>query len=132
MNLITRIFKQIVRFLVVWFVDTVSLLITTWIVSGISINPVEGFPVMAVATAASTAFPPSRRIRRPTSVAACSALATAPPEPRIDCGCAPRAGIDGPRIAVMATMPEMVRALTEPRIARVYTHRTGTRPLRCA
>ena len=52
MNLLNRIFKQIIRFLVVWFVDTISLLITAWIVSGISINPVEGFPVLAVATAA--------------------------------------------------------------------------------
>jgi uncharacterized membrane protein YvlD (DUF360 family) len=52
MNLLNRIFKQIIRFLVVWFVDTISLLITTWIVSGISFNPVEGFPILVVATAA--------------------------------------------------------------------------------
>jgi uncharacterized membrane protein YvlD (DUF360 family) len=52
MDLLSRILKQIVRFLVVWFVDTLSLLITAWIVSGISIQPVEGFPVLVVATAA--------------------------------------------------------------------------------
>jgi uncharacterized membrane protein YvlD (DUF360 family) len=52
MTSLTRIFKQIIRFIAVWFVDTISLLITAWIVSGISINPVEGFPALAVATAA--------------------------------------------------------------------------------
>jgi len=52
MALLNRFFRQIIRFIVVWFVDTVSLLITTWIISGISFIPVGDMPVLVVATAA--------------------------------------------------------------------------------
>jgi uncharacterized membrane protein YvlD (DUF360 family) len=52
MRTIAHLIRIIIRFLVVWFVDTISLLITAWIVSGISINPVGGTSVFVVATAA--------------------------------------------------------------------------------
>ena len=52
MNTITRIFQHIIRFIVVWFVDTISLLITTLIISGISFIPVGDMPILVVATAA--------------------------------------------------------------------------------
>ena len=45
MNTITRIFQHIIRFIVVWFVDTISLLITTLIISGISFIPVGDMPI---------------------------------------------------------------------------------------
>ncbi len=44
--------RHLIRFLVVWFVDTISLLITAWVISGISIDPVGGASVFVVATAA--------------------------------------------------------------------------------
>jgi uncharacterized membrane protein YvlD (DUF360 family) len=52
MRTIIHLIRQIIRFLVVWFVDTISLIITAWIVSGININPVAGTSVFVVATAA--------------------------------------------------------------------------------
>jgi uncharacterized membrane protein YvlD (DUF360 family) len=52
MNKVGHIFRVIFRFLAVWFVDTLSLLITAWIISGISFVPVAGVPVIVVATAA--------------------------------------------------------------------------------
>ena len=52
MTSIANLLRMIVRFIVVWFVDTLSLLITAWIITGISFHPVEGFPVLVVATAA--------------------------------------------------------------------------------
>jgi len=52
MKTIAHLVRLLIRFLVVWFVDTISLLITAWVISGISINPVEGFSVFVTATAA--------------------------------------------------------------------------------
>jgi uncharacterized membrane protein YvlD (DUF360 family) len=52
MRTIARLIRQLIRFLVVWFVDTLSLLITTWVISGITITSVEGLSAPVVATAA--------------------------------------------------------------------------------
>ncbi|MFC2026000.1 phage holin family protein [Chloroflexota bacterium] len=52
METLQRFIRGIIRFLVVWFVDTISLLGTAWIVSGISIQAVGNTPVFVVATAA--------------------------------------------------------------------------------
>jgi uncharacterized membrane protein YvlD (DUF360 family) len=52
MRTIARLVRQLIRFLVVWFVDTISLLITAWVVSGITLYAAEGFPVFVTATAA--------------------------------------------------------------------------------
>jgi uncharacterized membrane protein YvlD (DUF360 family) len=52
MHTLQRFIRGIIRFLVVWFVDTISLLGTAWIVSGISIQAVGNTPVFVVATAA--------------------------------------------------------------------------------
>jgi len=52
MTSLQRIFKQIIRFFVVWFVDTVSLLITAWIIPGINFSPVGNTPTFVVAVAA--------------------------------------------------------------------------------
>jgi uncharacterized membrane protein YvlD (DUF360 family) len=51
MNTLQNLFRQIIRFLVVWFVDTISLLVTAWLISGISFQPVADTPVFVVATA---------------------------------------------------------------------------------
>ena len=52
MNTLKRIFYLIIRFLIVWFIDTISLLVTAWIIPGISLQPVGKIPVFVVATAA--------------------------------------------------------------------------------
>jgi uncharacterized membrane protein YvlD (DUF360 family) len=52
MRTIAHLIRLIIRFLAVWFVDTISLLVTAWVVSGIDINPVAGMSVFVVATAA--------------------------------------------------------------------------------
>ena len=52
MESLQRFLKQIIRFFVVWFVDTISLLITAWIITGISFIQVNDVPVLVVATAA--------------------------------------------------------------------------------
>ena len=52
MRTVTRLIRMIIRFFVIWFVDTISLLITAWVISGININPVAGTSVFVVATAA--------------------------------------------------------------------------------
>ena len=52
MKSIAHLFRQLIRFIVVWFVDTISLLVTAWIISGINLYPVEGFSVFVSATAA--------------------------------------------------------------------------------
>jgi uncharacterized membrane protein YvlD (DUF360 family) len=52
MRTIAHLVRQLIRFLVVWFVDTISLLITAWVVSGITIYPVQGFSVFVSAKAA--------------------------------------------------------------------------------
>lgn len=52
MKTLVNLIRLLIRFLVVWFVDTISLLITAWVISGITITPVNGTPVFVVATAA--------------------------------------------------------------------------------
>ncbi|MDX1435915.1 MAG: phage holin family protein [Anaerolineales bacterium] len=52
MGPIRSFLRFIIRLIVVWFVDTVSLLITAWIIPGISFQDAEGLPVFVVATAA--------------------------------------------------------------------------------
>ena len=52
MNNLKRIFYLIIRFLIVWFIDTISLLVTAWIIPGISLQPVGDMPIFVVATAA--------------------------------------------------------------------------------
>jgi uncharacterized membrane protein YvlD (DUF360 family) len=53
MRAFTRILHMIFRFLVVWFVDALSLLVTAWIIPGISILPQGDTPKIVVAVAAS-------------------------------------------------------------------------------
>jgi uncharacterized membrane protein YvlD (DUF360 family) len=52
MRSIVHLVRIIIRFLLVWFVDTISLLLTAWVISGIGINSVGGTSVFVVATAA--------------------------------------------------------------------------------
>ena len=52
MTTIRYFIQRIIRFLVVWFVDTAALLITARVIPGININPVDDTPVFVVATAA--------------------------------------------------------------------------------
>ena len=52
MRTIAHLVRQLIHFLVVWFVDTISLLITAWVISGITLSAVEGFSVFVTATAA--------------------------------------------------------------------------------
>jgi uncharacterized membrane protein YvlD (DUF360 family) len=48
---ITRFLRSVVRFFVVWFLETISLFITAWLVPGISIQPVELSSKLVVAIA---------------------------------------------------------------------------------
>ena len=52
MNIFGRILRSLIRFLVVWFVDTISLWITAQILPGVTLQPVGNLPVFVVATAA--------------------------------------------------------------------------------
>jgi putative membrane protein len=52
MRSIAHLIRIIIRFLIVWFIDTISLLVTAWVISGINIIPVGGTSVFVVATAA--------------------------------------------------------------------------------
>jgi uncharacterized membrane protein YvlD (DUF360 family) len=52
MNIIKRFVKSIIRFFVVWFIDTISLLVTAWILPGIDLQSVNGVSVFVVATVA--------------------------------------------------------------------------------
>jgi uncharacterized membrane protein YvlD (DUF360 family) len=52
MKAFKSIFLGIIRFLVVWFVDTISLLITAWVIPGITILQIENIPQLVVATIA--------------------------------------------------------------------------------
>ncbi|MFC1923053.1 phage holin family protein [Chloroflexota bacterium] len=52
MNTLRHLFRFIIRFLVVWFVDTISLLVTAWIIPGINFVPADNIPVFVVAIAA--------------------------------------------------------------------------------
>jgi uncharacterized membrane protein YvlD (DUF360 family) len=44
--------RAIIHFLVVWFIDTISLLATAWFLPGINIDPVRNVPAFVVATSA--------------------------------------------------------------------------------
>lgn len=52
MTKLSRFFRMTIRFLVVWFVDTLSLLFTAWVIPGINIQPIGETPVFVVATTA--------------------------------------------------------------------------------
>jgi uncharacterized membrane protein YvlD (DUF360 family) len=52
MKTVKSILRGIIRFLVVWFVDTLSLLITAWVIPGISIMPIGNASEFVVATVA--------------------------------------------------------------------------------
>ena len=52
MGPIRSFLRFIIRLIVVWFVDTISLLVTAWIITGISFQEVYGLPVFVVATTA--------------------------------------------------------------------------------
>ena len=52
MNIVKRLVRSVIRFFVVWFIDTVSLLVTAWILPGIDIQSVNSVSVFVVATAA--------------------------------------------------------------------------------
>ncbi len=52
MRTIGHYIRVIIRFIVVWFVDAISILITAWIIPGFSIEQVGDTPVLVVATAA--------------------------------------------------------------------------------
>ena len=52
MKTIAQFIRMVIRFLVVWFIDTVSLIITAWVMPGITIEPVESAGSFVVATAA--------------------------------------------------------------------------------
>ena len=52
MKAILSIFMNIIRFFVVWFVDTISLLITAWVIPGISLLQVGNVSEFVVATIA--------------------------------------------------------------------------------
>ena len=51
MKKIGGIIRFIIRFFVIWFVDTVSLIITAWLIPGMSLQPSNNGPVVVVATA---------------------------------------------------------------------------------
>ncbi len=53
MQIIFRLLRTFIRFLIVWFVDAVSLLVTAWLIPGISILPESGSSTFVVAVAAS-------------------------------------------------------------------------------
>jgi uncharacterized membrane protein YvlD (DUF360 family) len=52
MDTLSKFLRQAIRLLVVWFVDTISLLVTAWAITGISIEATAGAPRLVVATAA--------------------------------------------------------------------------------
>lgn len=51
MKTIAGFFRTIIRFFIVWFVDAISLIITAWIIPGMSLQPANNIPVIVVATA---------------------------------------------------------------------------------
>jgi uncharacterized membrane protein YvlD (DUF360 family) len=52
MNTISYIIRKLIHFLAVWFVDTISLLITAWLIPGINFVPVENISIVVIATVA--------------------------------------------------------------------------------
>ena len=53
MQTFIRILRTVTRFFIVWFIDAVSLLVTAWLLPGISIQPQNGSSAFVVAVAAS-------------------------------------------------------------------------------
>jgi uncharacterized membrane protein YvlD (DUF360 family) len=51
-NAIRTAARYLVRFAILWFVDALSLLFTSWVMPGVSLSPVEGTGVLTVAIAA--------------------------------------------------------------------------------
>jgi len=52
MKTLVTLGRRLIRFIVVWFIDTISLLFTAWIVPGITFESVGDMPILVVATAA--------------------------------------------------------------------------------
>ena len=52
MNTISNLLQKLIRFLVVWFVDTITLLVTAWLLPGINFQSGENVPLFVVATVA--------------------------------------------------------------------------------
>lgn len=65
MGALSRFFRMVVRLLVVWFVDALSLLLTAWILPGINISPVNDLPAFVVATAAALVLGIANLLIRP-------------------------------------------------------------------
>ena len=52
MKTIVGLLRSLIRLLIVWFADAVSLLVTTWILPGITFSQVDEIPALVIATAA--------------------------------------------------------------------------------
>jgi len=52
MNTLKHLFQFVIRFLAVWFVDTISLLVTAWIIPGINFVPAGDISVFVIAVVA--------------------------------------------------------------------------------
>ncbi len=52
MKTVRKILVFFIRLLIVWFVDTISLIVTAWLLPGVNLTSVESMPVFVVATAA--------------------------------------------------------------------------------
>lgn len=52
MNTSSKLARSIIRLLIVWFIDTLALLGTAWIIPGVNFLPVEGVSIFVVATVA--------------------------------------------------------------------------------
>jgi uncharacterized membrane protein YvlD (DUF360 family) len=52
MKTLSMLGRKLIRFIFVWFIDTISLLFTAWILPGVILKPVDDISVLAVATAA--------------------------------------------------------------------------------
>jgi len=52
MKILMGLLRSLVRLLVVWLADAVSLLVTAWILPGINITQAANFPAFVIATAA--------------------------------------------------------------------------------
>lgn len=52
MYAIRNFLRYLIRFVIMWIISTAALLVTNWIMPGISISAVEGYPAWAVAAAA--------------------------------------------------------------------------------
>lgn len=52
MRHIANLLRGFIRFLIVWFVDTLSLLFTSWLLPGVNIYSTDNFPTLVIAVAA--------------------------------------------------------------------------------